>query len=269
MSLTFTKLFSSITESTIWVESHATRIVWITMLAMADRKGRVWGSIPGLANRARVTVEECESALTCFQRPDKYSRTSEHEGRRIELMDGGWRLLNYGKYREVQDEESRREYQRTWDRENRHKHSDLSDSDTNRGQPTQAEAEAEKSKAKAGAFRAPLPEGFAISPEVKAWAVEHGFVEHLEAHLDYFRDYCKANRKLYVDHDAAFRNCVKADWGDVRRSAGAEKRGSDSAWLASESGVVSKGAELGVHARKGESMQDFRGRVIEASRRAA
>ena len=142
MSMTFTKLFSSITESTIWVEPYATRIVWVSMLAMADRKGRIWASVPGLARRAGVTLEECEVALHRFKSPDKYSRTPDNEGRRIADIDGGWQLLNYEKYRSIRDEEARREYQREWDRANRNPtHSDKSDQI--RPPPTQAEAEAE------------------------------------------------------------------------------------------------------------------------------
>jgi hypothetical protein len=114
MSTTFTKLFASITESTIWAEPHTVRIVWITMLAMADRHGRVWASIPGLANRSRVTLEECEDALDRFQKPDKYSRTPDFEGRRIEPIDGGWRLLNHAKYRAIRDEESALEAKRKY-----------------------------------------------------------------------------------------------------------------------------------------------------------
>lgn len=110
MSMTFTKLFSSITESTVWCEPDSVRIVWITMLAMADKHGRVWGSVPGVANRARVGVEDARAALNRFLEPDPDSRTKEHEGRRIEVIDGGWRLLNYAKYRAVRDEEDRRAY---------------------------------------------------------------------------------------------------------------------------------------------------------------
>ena len=109
MSMTFTKLFSSITESTIWVESNETRIVWIAMLAMADRKGRVWGSIPGLANRARVSVDGCRTAIATFLSPDPDSRTKVEEGRRIREIDGGWQLINYLKYREIRDQETTRE----------------------------------------------------------------------------------------------------------------------------------------------------------------
>lgn len=101
MSDTYTKLFSSITESTIVSEPVATRWLWVTMLAMADAGGCVYGSVPGLARRANITLAETEAALATFYAPDSYSRTKEHEGRRIEDIDGGWRLLNHGKYREM------------------------------------------------------------------------------------------------------------------------------------------------------------------------
>lgn len=114
LSITFTKLFSSITESTIWIAPDTHRLCWITMLAMADSRGRVWGSIPGLANRARVSVDDCRSAIRFFMEPDSDSRTKEHEGRRIEEIDGGWRLLNHGKYRAIRDEEAIKESKRKY-----------------------------------------------------------------------------------------------------------------------------------------------------------
>jgi uncharacterized phage protein (TIGR02220 family) len=117
--MAFVKLFSTITASTVWSESHATRIVWITLLAMADAKGRISASVPGLAHIARVTLEEAEHALERFLGPDPYSRTKDCDGRRIEVIDGGWKLINYLKYRETQDEDARKEYQREWDRNHR------------------------------------------------------------------------------------------------------------------------------------------------------
>lgn len=118
-NFSFTKLFSSITESTIWAEANHVRIVWITMLAMADRQGRVYATIPGLAGRARVSVEECEEALTKFLSPDKYSRSKDHEGRRIEDIDGGWLLLNYERYRALRDHEADKEKKRKWAKKSR------------------------------------------------------------------------------------------------------------------------------------------------------
>jgi hypothetical protein len=96
----YTKLFASILDSTVWQTSQATRLVWITMLAMADKDGVVEGSIPGLAKRAGVSLPEAEDALECFMSPDPYSRTKDYEGRRIEEVDGGWRLLNHRKHRD-------------------------------------------------------------------------------------------------------------------------------------------------------------------------
>lgn len=70
------------------------------MLAMADASGYVGASIPGLAHAARVSVDGCRAALDKFLGPDPDSRTKENEGRRIEICDGGWRLLNYETHRE-------------------------------------------------------------------------------------------------------------------------------------------------------------------------
>src|ERR1035441_7698731 len=95
----YTKLFSSILGSTIWGEANSTRIVWITLLALADRDGIAEASIPGLANFARVTIGEAEAAVKKFMEPDRYSRSPEHDGRRIEPVDGGWQILNHDKYR--------------------------------------------------------------------------------------------------------------------------------------------------------------------------
>lgn len=97
----YTKLFSSIITSTIWSEDDKTRIVWITMLALADKNGEVQGSIPGLARLAGVSTEACREAINKFLSPDEDSRTKDDEGRRIEEIEGGWALLNHDKYRRM------------------------------------------------------------------------------------------------------------------------------------------------------------------------
>lgn len=119
MSETYTKLFSSITASTVWGEAYPTRIVWVTLLAMVDASGDVYASLPGLARAANVTREECDAAIASFLAPDPDSRTSTNDGRRIEAIDGGWRLINHAKYAAIRDEAERRDYKRQWDRENR------------------------------------------------------------------------------------------------------------------------------------------------------
>lgn len=113
-SRSFTKLFASITDSSIWSEDDATRIIWITMLAMADSHGYVGASVPGLAARSRKSIAEVEIALAKFRAPDPYSRTREFDGRRIADVDGGWVLLTYEKHRAVLDAETEKAKKRRW-----------------------------------------------------------------------------------------------------------------------------------------------------------
>lgn len=179
MSRSFTKLFSSITESTVWCEPMATRLVWITLLAMADKDGCVWASVPGLANRARVSIDEADIALRCFLSPDAYSRTPDREGRRIEAIDGGWCLLNHAKYRQMASIEDRKDYQRQWD-EKRRVRQNPTNPDTARQQttnPTHAEAEADadsdaeskrKRKTKARALKSSTAERPKTTPQFEA-----------------------------------------------------------------------------------------------------
>ncbi|NBW19744.1 MAG: hypothetical protein EBR82_68405 [Caulobacteraceae bacterium] len=95
----YTKLFKSILASSIWSEDDQTRIVWITLLAMADKHGEVHASVPGLARLAGVPIAATETALQRFLSPDPYSRTPDNEGRRLLPMEGGWRIANHAKYR--------------------------------------------------------------------------------------------------------------------------------------------------------------------------
>lgn len=108
----YTKLFNSILASTVWREPMEVRIVWITLLAMADKDGIAEGSIPGLADFARIPVEATRKAIARLSAPDPDSRSQEHGGRRIQAVDGGWQLLNHAKYRAKMGADERREYNR-------------------------------------------------------------------------------------------------------------------------------------------------------------
>jgi hypothetical protein len=128
---------------------------------MADSRGRVFGSIPGIANRARISVESARIAMSTFLSPDPDSRTPVAEGRRIETIDGGWRLINHEKYREIRDHESIKEAKRRYINKRREEERkakgvdqgvdnvDHSRSDVDRCRHNaEAEAEADKTKEK-------------------------------------------------------------------------------------------------------------------------
>jgi hypothetical protein len=139
----FTKLFSTIIHSTVWRTDMHVKVVWVTLLAMADRNGRVWASVPGLADAARVSLKQCTEALDVLLSPDEWSRTKTDEGRRIKEIDGGWELLNYLKYREMRDEEERRFQTRQAVARHREKKAAVSQGKPRKPMKAQAEAEAE------------------------------------------------------------------------------------------------------------------------------
>lgn len=82
------------------------------------------------------------------------------------------------------------------------------------------------------------------------WAAQHGFAAYLHLHLGHFRDYIvqPKNRRRYADLHAAFRNSVRADWGDVRMQAQRAARlgqGPDlERWWATPEGVKAKGLSM-------------------------
>lgn len=139
----YTKLFSSILASTVWDESMETRIVWITLLAMADKHGISEGSVPGIAVFARLPIEATRIALERLSGPDPDSRSKEHEGRRIEAVDGGWRLLNHAKYRAKLGADERREYNRVMQAKHRHQKSLTVNFNKHNKHKAEAEAEAD------------------------------------------------------------------------------------------------------------------------------
>jgi len=97
--MSFVKLHGTILDSSVWAEPHATRIVWITILAMADQDGVVQASVGGLARRAVVSLEECRRALETFLGPDPDSRDGT-TGERLTKVPGGWLVINHAQYRD-------------------------------------------------------------------------------------------------------------------------------------------------------------------------
>jgi len=108
----YTKLFNSILASSIWLAGKETKLLWITMLAMAGEDGIAHAAVPGLAHMSGLTIPEVEKSLQELSSPDKFSRTKDHDGRRVQEVDGGWLLLNHAKYRAKMGADERREYKR-------------------------------------------------------------------------------------------------------------------------------------------------------------
>ncbi len=115
----YVKFYSDSLDSSLWAESGDTCKVWLTLLALADQDGMVRAAMPGIAHRARINEELTAKALAIFEAPDVNSRSTAHEGRRIERVDGGYLILNYIARRGIRNEEERREYMKDWMRKKR------------------------------------------------------------------------------------------------------------------------------------------------------
>lgn len=111
---TWIKLHSSLPQSSIWLEDPHVRIVWISLLAVCDLDGIARVSEVAVPNLANLPKEQCDEAMVILSSPDPASRSSEFEGRRIERVNGGFRILNYFTYREAQSKAHRAEYMKEY-----------------------------------------------------------------------------------------------------------------------------------------------------------
>lgn len=131
MSEWYAKLWNSILDSSLWTTGDIeTKVVWITLLAMADQDGFVHAATPGIAHRAGVSLEACERAMETFQRPDPLSRSQRFEGRRVARADRDWVILNYPEFRAKVDKEAEKERKRKWWAEHRGKSPALDETST-------------------------------------------------------------------------------------------------------------------------------------------
>jgi len=119
----YNKLYSSLIGSSLWTENDRTRILFITLLAMADKNGIIYGTRLGLERIANIEPTPLES----FDDPDfdpfaalmaadlgstDMLRNPENEGRRIEAVEGGFKLINFGYYQTLMASDTRAEQNR-------------------------------------------------------------------------------------------------------------------------------------------------------------
>jgi hypothetical protein len=109
----YNKLFTTILDSSIWLEPTHVRIVWITLLAAMDKDGFAhFSAVGNLSGRARVKDEEAADAITILMNPDPHNQDQPNDGRRIERVPGGFLVLNAPKYRAIHDAEMQLEANR-------------------------------------------------------------------------------------------------------------------------------------------------------------
>lgn len=97
-------------------EDIPVRYTFMMMLAIADPIGLVVGTDIALARRLNMPLELFTKCVKQLQKPDPNSNSKEKDGRRLLRSDGehGYQIVNYVKYRDMQDEEAKRLYMRTY-----------------------------------------------------------------------------------------------------------------------------------------------------------
>lgn len=158
-----------------------TRLVWVTMLALADQYGHVDGTVKSLARVSRVTVAQCQTALDCLLGSDDLDRSGVLSGRRIIPEQGGWGLVNYATYRNKMSVEDRRERDRIRKR-NARMSAPRPQVSENVREVQQAEAEAD-TKAKTEEQQRTSPPLISGESNPRTWGKIHG--EHVTGFCDW------------------------------------------------------------------------------------
>ncbi|MGA7992998.1 MAG: hypothetical protein WCC53_16335 [Thermoanaerobaculia bacterium] len=108
-------IFRSILDSSI-ARDHVVRHVFEDLLKLANwLTGEVDMTPDAISRRTNVPLDLVEHALKELAKPDASSRSPEAGGRRIVPIDParpwGWRIVNYGSYREETRLEGKRRRQ--------------------------------------------------------------------------------------------------------------------------------------------------------------
>lgn len=115
------KLNSNIIESSAWEEPYHVRLVWLSLMAICDLDGIARISEAAVARIANVQPDEAKESMDVLLSPDPHSRDPDNEGRRIEKVPGGFKLLNYFKYRNIKNPKERANYMRDYMKKYREK----------------------------------------------------------------------------------------------------------------------------------------------------
>ncbi len=112
----YVKIHEQIFSSSIMEEELEIRYVWFCLLTLADKEGFIDMTVNSIARRINIDEEIVNRSIEKFMEPDHSSRTQSEDGRRLEKVRDsfGWRIINYIHYRDLRNEQSRREYMKNY-----------------------------------------------------------------------------------------------------------------------------------------------------------
>lgn len=99
----YTPAFSDIYMGTLYGRWPAAA-VWASLLPLLDKNGVLDISMQAISGMTGWPLDLLEQGIQQLMEPDAKSRTPDHDGRRLILLDAarpwGWRAVNHSKYRE-------------------------------------------------------------------------------------------------------------------------------------------------------------------------
>ena len=227
----YVKLFASLYQGTLRGRSHEI-LVFTNLLAHADLHGFVDKHWSAIADETGLSRAEVEAAILNLESPDLESRSPEMQGCRLIRADEhrawGWKIVNYGKYRSIKNEDDRREQNRLAQERYRIKHGKHGKHDSNQSKQSkppsaqaEAEAEAEADKEEESKSLAPAKQAKAAR---KSCSIPADFypnangIEYAESRrvsliseIESFRNWHTAKGSTMKDWQAAWRTwCDKA-----------------------------------------------------------
>ncbi len=118
----YSPLWSQIVDSSLWCEPDFVVKVFLTMIAKKDMDDIVRGNAFNISQWSKKTEAEVLEAIKVLSSPDtRRVEKQEFDGRRIEKVPEGYKVLMGAHYRKMMSTAGRREYNRIWAAEKRKK----------------------------------------------------------------------------------------------------------------------------------------------------
>jgi len=120
------KIFESMFDGTL-TEDWQALITFQQMIILSDADGVVDMTPSAITRRTGIPIEHINAGIVSLELDDPYSRTPDHNGKRIIRLDDhrpwGWFIVNHEKYKLIQNAEDKRQQARNRKRKQREKES--------------------------------------------------------------------------------------------------------------------------------------------------